>query len=177
MNSPYILGIDPGLSGALAVVEIATLRLVEIKRMPVSVVRKQNRLNGADLAAWLDIQHKGPHEDCNWRAIRFAYIEDVHSRPRQAGQFQFGLNTGILHGLLYANFIPFATVSPMKWKAAFGIKRTGEETKADKKSEAREIAMQLWPDMAHEFKRVKDDGAAEAALIALYGARLQKETA
>lgn len=169
MNAPYILGIDPGLSGALAVVEITTQRLVEIKRMPVSVVNKQNRLNGADLAAWVGLLS-------NLQRIHFTYIEDVHSRPRQAGQFQFGLNTGILHGLLYANFIPFATVSPMKWKAHYGIRRTGGETKADKKSEARELAMQLWPDMAHEFKRVKDDGAAEAALIALYGARLQKET-
>lgn len=172
MKAPYILGIDPGLSGALAVVEITTQHLVEIKSMPVSVVNKQNRLNGADLAAWLN----RVHEDGLNFSVHFAYIEDVHSRPRQAGQFQFGLNTGILHGMLYANFIPFATVSPMKWKAHYGIRRTGDETKADKKSEARELAMQLWPDMAHEFKRVKDDGAAEAALIALYGARLQKET-
>lgn len=174
MKAPYVLGIDPGLSGALAVVEIASQQLAGIKRMPVSVVNKQNRLNGVDLAAWLN--HRIPMGRQLSECILFAYIEDVHSRPRQAGQFQFGLNTGILHGMLYANFIPFTTVSPIKWKAHFGIRRTGDETKADKKYEARELAMQLWPDMAHEFKRVKDDGAAEAALIALYGARLQKET-
>lgn len=170
MTVPYILGIDPGLSGALAVVEIATGELVTVKRMPVSVVNKQNKLNGADLAAWLH-----GHADDEGRDVRFAYIEEVHSRPRQAGQFQFGLNTGILHGMLYAKFIPFTTVAPAKWKAHFGIKRVGEETKADKKSEARELAMQLFPHMAHEFKRVKDDGVAESALIALYGAHLQQQ--
>lgn len=165
----HILGIDPGLSGALAVVEIASQRLVEVQRMPTNVVRKQqNRINGAVLARWLGMQ-------ANLQVLRFAYIEDVHSRPRQTGQFQFGLNTGILHGMLYANTIPFTTVTPMVWKAHFGIRRTGDETKAKKKSEAREIATRLFPDMAHEFKRVKDDGVAEAALIALYGAHLHGE--
>jgi len=165
---PYVLGIDPGLTGALAVVEIATGRLVEVKRMPVTVIKKQNHLNGADLAAWLGLQ-------ANLQLIHFAYIEAVHSRPRQAGQFNFGLNTGIVHGILYANFIPITLVQPQTWKAAYGIKRVGDEVKADKKTEAREIAAALFPDMAHEFKRVKDDGVAEAALIARYGANLLKE--
>ena len=173
MTTRYILGIDPGLSGALAVVETATEQLVEVFRMPVSVVSKQNKLNGAALADWLYRYWIGPLKD--HKHIHFAYIEEVHSRPRQAGQFQFGLNTGIVHGMLYANFVPFTTVAPAKWKGHFGIKRTGEETKADKKTEARELATKLWPSMAHEFKRVKDDGVAEAALIALYGAQQQRK--
>lgn len=171
MIAPYILGIDPGLTGALAVVEIATGRLVEVKRMPVTVIKKQKHLNGADLAAWFT----GLSDLADRPLVRFAYIEAVHSRPRQKGQFNFGLNTGIVHGLLYANIIPFTLVQPQTWKAAYGIKRVGDEVKADKKTEARQIAAALFPDMAHEFKRVKDDGVAEAALIALYGANLLKE--
>ena len=133
--------------------------------MPVTVIKKQNHLNGADLEQWF----------CDRADFLFAYVEAVHSRPRQAGQFNFGLNTGIVHGMLYANFIPFTLVQPQAWKAAYGIKRVGDEVKAAKKTEAREIAARLFPEMAHEFKRVKDDGVAEAALIALYGANLLKE--
>lgn len=167
--SRYILGIDPGLSGALAVVDSTSQQLVDVFRMPVNVVKKQNKLNGDALAGWfrfLDLITATDH---------FAYVEDVHSRPRQAGQFQFGLNTGIIHGLLYGHEIPFALVSPMAWKSFYGIKRVNDETKADKKTEAREIATRLFPTFAHEFKRVRDDGVAEAALIALYGANLQGE--
>jgi len=157
----HILGIDPGLDGALAIVDVGTLQLVEVLRMPVRVVHKQRKVDGVALADWLSI------------ILRHAYIEEVHSRPRQAGVFDFGLNTGILHGMLYATGVPFSLVSPQQWKGHYGIRRVGDETKADKKTEARQLATQLFPTHAKEFARVKDDGVAEAALIARYGAVLQ----
>ena len=165
----HILGIDPGLDGALAIVDVDTLQLVEVLRMPIRVVHKQRKLDGAALAEWLQRA-----DDCvGAQTIQHAYIEEVHSRPRQAGVFDFGLNTGILHGMLYATGIPFSLVSPQQRKGHYGIRRVGDETKADKKTEARQIATQLFPSHAKEFVRVKDDGVAEAALIARYGAVLQ----
>jgi len=52
-------------------------------------------------------------------------------------------------------------VTPSKWKAHFGLTRD--------KGVSRGMAMQRFPEYAEKFKRVKDDGRAEAALIALYG--------
>ena len=71
--------------------------------------------------------------------------------------------------MLHALGVPFELVSPTVWKAAFGIRRTQDETKADKKTEARRVASVAFPSHAERFKRVKDDGVAEAALLALYG--------
>ena len=60
-------------------------------------------------------------------------------------------------------------MAPASWKAVYGIKRGEDETKRDKKNEARAIAANLYPAHADKFARVKDDGVAEATLIALYG--------
>ena len=60
-----------------------------------------------------------------------------------------------------ANFIPLTMVAPLKWKRALGVP-------ADKDG-ARARASQLLPAHAGLWCRVKDDGRAEAALIAYYG--------
>jgi hypothetical protein len=51
-------------------------------------------------------------------------------------------------------------VSPAKWKKALGLS-------ADKGA-SRRRAIELWPERAQWFARVKDDGRAEAALIAYW---------
>lgn len=159
-NTHHIIGIDPGLTGGVA--HIGPNGLSVALNMPL---KKDGTLDAKVLARLLSVAPLSAH----------AFIEQVHSRPRQAGQFNFGLNTGVIHGILYAYGIPFTPVSPQKWKAHYRIKREGEQTKADKKTEARAIASALWPEFAGSFKRVKDDGVAEAALIARYGASLIKE--
>jgi hypothetical protein len=50
----------------------------------------------------------------------------------------------------------------MEWKKANGLVKKP-------KSASRGLAMELWPDAAPLFKRVKDDGRAEACLIARAG--------
>lgn len=161
MTPARILGIDPGLSGGWSLINDDG-KLVKAGAFPTHTVRKSGKastqLDGralADTLRQLDATH--------------AFVEVVSSRPRQAGQFQFGINCGLVHGILHAHGIPFELVAPASWKAAFGIKRAEDETKRDKKNEARQMAANLYPDHAGIFSRVKDDGPAEATLIALYG--------
>ena len=161
----HILGIDPGLSGGYAIIDDAA-HIVECGNFPTHTVNKKERLDGDALAVKLGAYRFG----CR------AYVEAVSSRPRQAGQFQFGLNTGIVHGILHAHEIPFKLVSSASWKGQFGIKREHDETKRDKKNEARQMAANLYPAHADKFKRAKDDGVAEAVLIALYGLYLHSTT-
>lgn len=161
MRHRRVLGIDPGASGGWAVVNFDGT-LLGVGVFPTHTVKRSTKnvtmIDGVGLAALFDAANP-----------THAFVENVHSRPRQAGQFNFGLNTGIVHGLIYAAGVDMHLVSPASWKAIYGIKRTEDETKADKKSQARQIAATIYPQHAHLFKRVKDDGVAEAVLIALYG--------
>jgi hypothetical protein len=47
-----------------------------------------------------------------------------------------------------------------------GLRKMLNESQAQNKTRARELAVKLWPGMAEEFHRVKDDGRAESALLA-----------
>ena len=60
--------------------------------------------------------------------------------------------------------IPTIHVSPGKWKKHFGLTSDKEKSRA--------LAIATWPQSDH-FRRKKDDGRAEAALTALYGARVR----
>jgi crossover junction endodeoxyribonuclease RuvC len=62
-----------------------------------------------------------------------------------------------------SSFVPTEYVSPQKWKRHFGL--------TSDKDESRRAASRLLPKSAHLWARVKDDGRAEAALLAIYGAR------
>lgn len=168
MNPARILGVDPGLSGGWAVVDSSGV-LLDCGNTPTHVVRKSGKtrtqIDGRALARQL-----GDYP------LTHAFVEAVSSRPRQQGQFQFGVNTGLVHGILHAFGVPFTLVAPASWKGSYGIRRAEDETKADKKGEARALASKIFPAHANSFARVKDDGVAEAALIALYGLFTTKGT-
>ena len=152
------------MSGGFALIDDRA-HLLAVEPFPTKREKAKTKLDGvalAKLARGFNATH--------------AFIENVTSRPRQAGQFQFGINTGVLHGIMYANDIPMTLVSPVLWKASFGLQRAETETKREKKDEARKMVQGLYPDQAHYFDRVKDDGVAEAVLIALYGLYLITQT-
>ena len=97
---------------------------------------------------------------------RMAVIEQVASRPNQSSvaTFRFGMGYGALIACVAANKTPMHLVTPQKWKKHFGL--------TSDKDTSRQLAMQRFPDYADKFVRKKDDGRAEAALIALYGAEV-----
>ena len=159
MSLEYTLGIDPGLSGALALVHKTTQALITYS-MPTQTLKGKTVLDPVALASWIDVHS---------HLISHAYVEVVTSRPRQAGQLNMGVNAGVMHGILYANCIRFTQVSPSAWKAWYGLKRDESETYRDAKNHSRALAVEMFPQYAKAFARVKDDGVAEASLIALYG--------
>jgi crossover junction endodeoxyribonuclease RuvC len=156
------LGIDPGLGGALAVYTLphATFGMVpvEIHDMPLTPKGQVDAVELATLVRSISISHPGIQ----------ACVELVASRPRQAGAFNFGLSTGIVLGCLAAAGVPYTQVAPSVWKRQLGLARTPGESYQDNKARARALATQLWPYAASQFSRVKDDGRAEALLLALH---------
>jgi crossover junction endodeoxyribonuclease RuvC len=149
----YVLGVDPGLSGALCLLRISD-RQISLFDMPVT----DGRVDPAKLA--------GIVEMCKMQGSIVAAVENVSSMPRQAGAFNFGRSAGVVHGVLGAMGVPMELVSPNVWKGAMGLRKLAGETQDANKTRARELASKLWPSNAAEFKRVKDDGRAEAALLA-----------
>jgi crossover junction endodeoxyribonuclease RuvC len=157
----FTLGIDPGLSGSLALLRCEGLKIESIYDMPVT----DGRVDAARLALIVGM--------CQLRGTIVAAVELVSSMPRQAGAFNFGVSAGCVHGVLGALGVPFHLVAPQQWKSSFGLRRVGDESQAGTKARAREIAARLWPDNANLFARVKDADRAEAALIGRFWAAKQ----
>lgn len=153
----FIIGIDPGAAGAVAIIE-DTGKLVHVFEMPaVEVIvggKAKRRVSPEMLAAELELYA--------YQGAR-AVIEQVGAMPSQGvtSMFAFGESFGLAKGVLAGMKIPTITVTPSKWKKAMQLNAGKDGSRAK--------AAQLWPASAGEFKRVKDDGKAEAALIAEWG--------
>jgi crossover junction endodeoxyribonuclease RuvC len=96
-----------------------------------------------------------------------AFVEYVGARPGEGavGAFAFGRSRGVVEGVLGACGVPVTFLTPPVWKRAVGIPPGKDRAKDDARSEA----IRRWPGQAALFARVKDDGRAEAALIAVAG--------
>jgi hypothetical protein len=143
-----IVGIDPGVTGGLAVIREG--RLAGVEPMPVH----NGRADGMGIDELLVM----------WEPDA-VYLEDTQPMPKNGSiaSFSLGLNTGIVIGAVTANAFALVRVKPQLWKKRMGL--TGKP-----KDASRGLARELFPEFADKFKLVKSDGLAEAALIARYGA-------
>ena len=153
-----IAGIDPGLSGALAMMDARTgeLRVFDMPTFSLSRGGKSKReIDVIGLANLIAADRHPGH----------AFIEQVGAMPGQgvSGVFAFGKAYGIIIGVLAARGVPMTFVNPRVWKKALGVPAA--------KDGARARASQLMPASAGFWPLVKHDGRAEAALIALWGIR------
>ncbi len=154
MTELRVLGIDIGAAGALALIT-ASGDLLEIADMPILRDGPKNRatVNGPLLA---EIVYR-------WRATE-AFVEHVSARPGEGpvGAFAFGRSRGVIEGVLAACGVPCKFITPPAWKRVVGLTLASKDA-------ARSEAIRRWPGHAALFRRVKDDGRAEAALIAIAG--------
>ena len=148
------IGIDPGFSGAIAFYAPKE-NIVSIYDMPVYQNAKgKTEINLYELHEILAPETDDPH---------MAIIEQVAAMRGQGvtSMFRFGQSYGATQMAVAAHKIPMQFVTPAKWKSYLGLSRD--------KGVSRSLASQRFPKQADLFKRVKDDGRAEAALLALYG--------
>ena len=161
-----IIGIDPGLSGAVAFLNYdGTLRAV--LDLPTLTVKKKTVFAVSTFAGQMQLSSFE-----RFRAPR-VYLEAVHAMPVQNG-FSLGRTLGQIHGVLVALGYDVVLVPPQTWKFNVGLNAVPGATMKDRKNASRELAMKLFPDHTQLFKRAKDDGRAEAALIGWYGFKLQE---
>jgi Holliday junction resolvasome RuvABC endonuclease subunit len=154
-----ILGVDPGATGALALLDTDTGELT-IEDVPVIVVKAASRRRQTN-----EISESHLAEIVQQMSPDVAWVERVHSMPKQgvASSFSFGLAYGVIRGVLGALLVPMLFVTPNEWKREFRV--------TNDKGQSRVLAGRLYPNNASVFSRARDDGRAEAALIATFGAR------
>ena len=140
------LGIDPGKSGALAMIlENGTVELFGFSEDTYK--ESLSYLQGTECRCCL---------------------ERVGAMPGQGvtSMFKFGENFGFIQGLLAAYSIPYELVTPQKWKKEFQV--TGD------KNSSIAVCRRLFPDVflrRTDRCRKDDDGYAEALLMAEYARR------
>jgi crossover junction endodeoxyribonuclease RuvC len=152
--TPCIIGIDPGLSGGVAVLDRSG-ELVTVADLPFVHDKSLAWVDGGDLQVVLLNALKG-------RPAR-AYVERVSAMPGQgvASSFQFGCGLGSILSVLQAMLISMALVTPAVWKRSYGL---GKDKRA-----SLDKARLMWP--RADLRLIKHEGRAEALLIAEYGRR------
>lgn len=158
-----IIGIDPGLSGAMALMGAAGL--LAVHDIPVMAKGKgagkvKNEINAAGLNVLLKEWANGSADDV------LVVIERVSSMPGQgvASMMSLGDTVGCIRGVVAARGYPVHWVTPQSWKKHFGLV-AGKDV--DGKELARAKAIQAYPEA--DLARKKDHNRAEAILIARYG--------
>ncbi len=146
-----ILGIDPGLTGAIAVLD-GSSDVVALADLPVIRDLSLAWIDGSALQSIVLNALQG-------RSAR-AIVERVSSMPGQgvASSFLFGVGFGSVLSILQAMRISIEFVTPAKWKGSYGLSK-------DKHASLHKARL-LYPDA--ELHLAKHDGRAEALLIAHY---------
>jgi hypothetical protein len=140
------LGIDPGRQGAIALLDKCAMN-VTCHPMPDTTAGLHDLLSSMPV-------------------VKQAILERPFY-PQMIGianAVKIAEAYGILRGALQWLSIPTRDVTPSVWKARMGLTAS--------KDRSREKASEIFPANAYQWRLKKNDGLAEAALIALYGAEV-----
>lgn len=151
-----IIGIDPGLSGAIAVVQ--NNKVLAIYDMPVMTEGKKNKkqLNSAQL---VNIIRENTENEDEIAVV----VEQVNAMPGQGvtSMFNFGQTFGAIKGICAALKLPIFFVRPSKWKKHFELINSSKDSSRTK-------AIEMYPSLANQLSKKKDVNKSDAILIARF---------
>ena len=151
-----IIGIDPGLSGAIAVLD--NNKVLKIYDMPVMAEGKKNKrqLNSAQLVNIIK-ENINSHEEIN------VVVEQVNAMPGQGvtSMFNFGQTFGAIKGVCAALNLPIFFIRPSKWKKYFELINSSKDSSRTK-------AIEMYPSIADQLSKKKDVNKSDAILIARF---------
>ena len=153
-----IIGIDPGISGAICFFENGEIK--DVIDMPVMADGKKNKkqINGSQIFNEISTRIK------NYKAENInVVIEQVSAMPGQGvtSMFNFGQSFGVLKGICAAMQLPIFLVRPAKWKKHFELINS-------QKDSSRTKVIQIFPKISSHLSRKKDANKADAILIASF---------
>ena len=151
-----IIGIDPGLSGAIAILE--NNRVLKIFDMPVMSEGKKNKrqLNSAQLVKLLSDYISDKDEVS-------VVVEQVNAMPGQGvtSMFNFGQTFGAIKGICAALELPIFFVRPSKWKKHFELINSSKDASRTK-------VIEMYPSLSSQLAKKKDVNKSDAILIARF---------
>ena len=148
-----IFGIDPGLSGAIAVLENEVV--LDIIDLPVMAEGKKNKrqLNSAQLSQYISKNVENIHKTS-------VVVEQVNAMPGQGvtSMFNFGQTFGAIKGISATLKLPIYFVRPSKWKKHFDLINSSKDASRTK-------AIEIYPSLAEKLSKKKDVNKSDAILI------------
>ena len=152
-----VIGIDPGLSGAIAIME--DKKVLKTYDMPVMAEGKKNKrqLNSAQLVNIIKNNIKKEEEEV------VVVVEQVNAMPGQGvtSMFNFGQSFGAIKGVCAALELPIFFVRPSKWKKYFELINSSKDSSRTK-------VIEMYPSLSDQLTRKKDVNKSDAILIARY---------
>lgn len=171
---PVVIGIDPGLDGALSIYDLDKHEVVQIEDMPTRRIltrskKEVRRIDKVDLCNFFEV--------AQMFSVRMVLMEQMAGRKGQGADagIQLGIGAGIIQGICIALKLPFDEISPSVWKREYGVPGKLVDGKQDKASLAAIVkrAEELIPSARAFFKGpnggLKVD-RAEAAMLSKYAA-------
>ena len=154
----FIIGIDPGISGAICFFKNG--KVLEVIDMPNMAEGKKNKkqVNGSQI--FNEINDRILNIPNNEIAV---VIEHVSAMPGQGvtSMFNFGQSFGVIKGICAAMRLPLHFVRPVKWKKYFNLLNS-------EKQASRTRVIELFPEISNKLSKKKDINKADAVLIASY---------
>ena len=151
-----IIGIDPGISGAISIVE--NKKILEVYDTPTMIDGKKNKkqINSAQVTNIIK-------ESLNRDKEVIVVVEHVNAMPGQGvtSMFNFGQSFGVIKGICAALNLPIYFIRPTKWKKHFNLIKTNKDASRTK-------VIEVYPEISSKLQRKKDSNRADAILIALY---------
>lgn len=165
MTLRLIIGIDPGVNGAIAL--LADGRPSTVYDMP-----KRDRSSGGSeidacalvkLIDGIAVAYIGTHVH--------AVLEPPSTRPGESptNALKMGEGYGVLKGVLASHGIDWTETRPQTWKAWQGLANDKRNGIVRTKDDSRRVALSKWPTFGIHFQRVCDHDRAEAMLMAEWG--------
>ena len=151
-----IIGIDPGISGAISIIE--NKKILEVYDTPTMIDGKKNKrqINSAQVTNIIKERMLSNKEV-------IVVVEHVNAMPGQGvtSMFNFGQSFGILKGICSAMHLPVYYVRPAKWKKYFNLINS-------EKDASRTRAIEIFPYFSSQLSKKKDNNKADAILIASF---------
>lgn len=153
-----ILGIDPGISGAVAYYDTNQEKVTHVCDMPTETVEVSGKTRPR-------VSAHGIYQLLWDSGANHVAIEKVGGLPGQSGSasFNFGRGVGVIIGSAAALQFQIEEIAPVTWKAKLRVPKD--------KVAAASRATEMMPHLSHEWRHKTRADRAEAAMIAVYARR------
>ena len=151
----YIIGIDPGISGAICFFEDG--KIIDVIEMPTMSEGKKNKkqVNGNQL--FNEIKSRLNYSNKEFVSV---VVEHVTAMPGQGvtSMFNFGQSYGVIKGICSAMQLPIHFVRPTKWKKYFNLIKTSKDA-------SRSRAIEIFPKASEKLKEILVSNQLETSLF------------